>query len=64
MRVLWLMPMTFVAGIDGFGWFLPYLAAVGLIVALYRLLKSNGRPGLVADEAGPPHASELEAALI
>lgn len=33
-RVMWFMPLTFIAGIDGFDWFMPYLLAVVALAAL------------------------------
>ena len=39
MRALWFMPMTFLAGIHGFAYFVPYLALIGataLVIAYSR----------------------------
>ena len=36
MRLLLLLPLTYIAGIDGFGWFVPYLMLVGLVAAVLR----------------------------
>ena len=39
MRVLLLMPVAYVAGIEGFGWFVPYvlfICAMGLLVRIAR----------------------------
>ena len=62
MRSLWFMPLTFVAGIDGFGWFVPYLLVVSAIAALWARARQNPqRPGRFV-RLPSPNLSELEAA--
>ena len=34
MRLIWFLPLTYLAGIEGFGWFVPYLLLVGAAAAL------------------------------
>lgn len=43
MRFLLLTPLAYIAGIDGFSWFVPYLGLVGLIVGVAHIVKSAQR---------------------
>ncbi|HXE51782.1 MAG TPA: hypothetical protein VN541_02160 [Tepidisphaeraceae bacterium] len=43
MRLVWFLPVTFVAGIDGFELFVPYLLVVLLIAAACAQLKRISR---------------------
>ena len=63
MRIVWLMPVAYIAGIEGFGWFLPYLAFVGLIVGLAGALKKLPKAQIHVPEAAPAFPLELEPAL-
>ena len=46
MRTVWLIPVAYVAGIEGFGWFVPYLLFVCAVATFARLRKrqSQGEP--------------------
>ena len=62
MRSLWFMPMTYLAGIHGFAYFVPYLAFVGaaaLLIGYSRKLRKGLVP--VPVPAFAPQ-SELEMA--
>jgi hypothetical protein len=43
MRFLLLTPLAYIAGIDGFSWFVPYLGLLGLTVGVARIVKSARR---------------------
>ena len=43
MRVLLMLPLTFLAGVDGFGWFVPYLVLIGAAVGVVRFVKADRR---------------------
>lgn len=43
MRLIWFLPLTYLAGIDGFGWFVPYLFLVGAASALLARKRSRRR---------------------
>ena len=43
MRLVWFLPLTYVAGIDGFGWFVPYLIVVGTLAATLSYAKHRRR---------------------
>jgi hypothetical protein len=43
MRLLWFFPLTYLAGIDGFGWFVPYLLLVGAVAALLSRVRTVRR---------------------
>jgi hypothetical protein len=51
MRFLLLTPLAYIAGIDGFSWFVPYLGLVGLIVGVARIVKS-ARRGFAGAQVG------------
>lgn len=60
MRSLWFMPMTYLAGIHGFAYFVPYLAFIG-VTALLIGYSRKMRKDLVPVPAFAPQ-SELEMA--
>jgi hypothetical protein len=41
MRSLWFMPMTFLAGIHGFAYFVPYLLLVSAIAMVIRMRQAR-----------------------
>lgn len=41
MRTVWLIPVAYVAGIEGFGWFVPYLLFVCAIATLRRMQRQS-----------------------
>lgn len=43
MRFLLLTPLAYIAGIDGFSWFVPYLGLVGVIVGVAHIVKISTR---------------------
>jgi hypothetical protein len=43
MRTVWLIPVAYVAGIEGFGWFVPYLLFVCAIATLRRIVSRRTR---------------------
>ena len=47
MRLLAFMPLTYIAGVEGFGWFVPYLIIVGLAVLIVRHRKPARSPAPV-----------------
>ncbi|HEY8749520.1 MAG TPA: hypothetical protein VIM11_16170 [Tepidisphaeraceae bacterium] len=46
MRSLWFMPMTFLAGIHGFAYFVPYLLLVA-VLAMFLAQARRARPKAV-----------------
>ena len=56
MRLIWFLPLTYLAGIEGFGWFVPYLLLVGAAGALL----SKKRTGRRVVDASIPVAGLLE----
>ena len=54
------MPLTFIAGIDGFGWFMPYLLAVVVVAAVRRGIYNARRLPPVAVEIVSSGSGELE----
>ena len=53
MRSLWMLPFTFVAGVDGFAIFVPYLALVVLVAMIVRWRKNQLIPAVVRAEIPP-----------
>ena len=51
MRLMWFLPLAYLAGIDGFGWFVPYLLLVGAVAAL--LARKRAAQGRVARTISP-----------
>lgn len=41
MLKVWLVPVAYVAGIEGFGWFVPYLLFVCAIATLRRMTRAR-----------------------
>jgi len=41
MKALWFFPLTFIASVDGFLIFLPYLAAFLALVHVYRVRRAG-----------------------
>ncbi len=41
MRTLWFMPMTFLAGIHGFAYFVPYLLLVSMIAMVVQMRRTR-----------------------
>ena len=62
MRLLWFFPLTYLAGIDGFGWFVPYLLLVGMVAALLRRMRTIRRRAVRVSIPLPGNLLELEAA--
>lgn len=62
MRLVWLIPATYVAGIEGFGIFMPYLAFVCTVAAVARMVQRSRRKAAEARQSLVPAFSELEAA--
>ena len=54
------MPLTFIAGIDGFGWFMPYLLAVVAVAAVRRGIFNARRLHPVPEEIVSSGSGELE----
>ena len=50
MRTLWFMPMTFLAGIHGFAYFVPYLLFVSAIAMILQMRRTR-QAALVRVEA-------------
>jgi hypothetical protein len=64
MRIVWLMPVTYIAGIEGFGWFVPYLLFLCVVATVARMKRK--RPQGAAPNARtelPSSLLELEPAL-
>jgi hypothetical protein len=62
MRVVWFFPLTYIAGIDGFGWFVPYLLLVSLAAAMLSYASPRCRFGSVLQRVAVRDLLELEAA--
>jgi hypothetical protein len=62
MRVVWFFPLTYIAGIDGFGWFVPYLLVVSLAAAMLSYANHRRRVGPAVRRIVVPDLLELEAA--
>jgi len=62
MRILLLTPVAYVAGIEGFGFFLPYLAFMGVVIVTMRYVNRRSR-ALVAVPVSAPRTLELESAI-
>lgn len=58
MRSLWMLPFTFVAGVDGFAIFVPYLVLVVLVAMIVRWRKNQPIPVVVRAEI-PPSMRDL-----
>lgn len=41
MRTVWMIPLAYVAGIEGFGWFVPYLLFVCAVATFERMRKTR-----------------------
>ena len=64
MRIVWLMPVTYIAGIEGFGWFVPYLLFLCVIATVVRIKRQRvQRTAPVPRAELPPSLLELEPAL-
>ena len=64
MRIVWLMPVTYIAGIEGFGWFVPYLLFLCIVATVVRMKRQRVlRAAPIARAALPPSLLELEPAL-
>jgi len=59
-RALWFMPLTFIAGIDGFGWFMPYLLVVVGVAAVGRRVSRARRLHPLPAEIVSSEPGELE----
>jgi hypothetical protein len=62
MRTVWLIPLAYVAGIEGFGWFVPYLLFVCAIATLARMRAASGRRRALLAQSGP-QADPLNVAI-
>lgn len=62
MRVVWFFPLTYIAGIDGFGWFVPYLLLVMLAAAMLSYATQRRRFGPAIRRVIAADLLELEAA--
>ena len=58
MRIVWLIPVAYVAGIEGFGWFVPYLLLLCVIATVARMKRQRPR------RAGGVALAELSAPLL
>jgi hypothetical protein len=52
MRTVWLIPVAYVAGIEGFGWFVPYLLFVCTIATVARMKAAAGRRRALLAQSG------------
>jgi hypothetical protein len=50
MRTLWFMPMTFLAGIHGFAYFVPYLLLVSAIAMVLQMRRAREATLIAAAE--------------
>jgi hypothetical protein len=63
MRIVWLIPVAYVAGIEGFGWFVPYLLFLCVVATLARMKRQRaGTIGAAAPVELPASLLELEPA--
>ena len=62
MRLLLFFPLTYLAGIDGFGWFVPYLLLVGAVAALLSRMRTVRRRAVRVSVPLSGNLLELEAA--
>jgi hypothetical protein len=62
MRILLFTSVAYVAGIEGFGFFLPYLAFMGVVIVTARYMNRRSRAA-VAIPVSAPRALELEPAI-
>lgn len=63
MRIVWLIPVAYVAGIEGFGWFVPYLLFLCVVATFARLKRQRPSAiGAVAPVELPASLLELEPA--
>lgn len=53
MRTVWLIPVAYVAGIEGFGWFVPYLLLVCAIATVLRMKAASRRRRASLAHGGP-----------
>jgi hypothetical protein len=48
MRLFVFMPLAYISGIEGFGWFVPYVLFICSVAAISRLIqKRAARPALI-----------------
>ena len=62
MRAVWLMPVTYFAGIHGFGYFVPYLIFVGAVAGIVGLLRKRAAKPVPIPIRNTPRELELEPA--
>ena len=43
MRIVWLIPVAYVAGIEGFGFFLPYLLFLCMVATFARMKRQRAQ---------------------
>ena len=60
MRVLWFMPLTFLAGIHGFGLFVPYLLIVSAVASVAQHAKARSRTRAPREPIAVPEILEFE----
>ncbi|HEY2586825.1 MAG TPA: hypothetical protein VGI81_13860 [Tepidisphaeraceae bacterium] len=58
MRIVWLIPVAYVAGIEGFGFFVPYLLFLCAVATLARMKRHRPR------RAGGVALAQLSAPLL
>jgi len=63
MRIVLLTPIAYIAGIEGFGFFLPYLVFVGVVIVVARWLNRRARITAAKALTAPSRPLELEAAV-
>ena len=56
------MPVTYFAGIHGFGYFVPYLMLVGVIAGICALLRKRAAKPVPIPVRIAPHPLELDPA--
>jgi hypothetical protein len=62
MRTVWMIPLAYVAGIEGFGWFVPYLLFVCGVATISRMRNRHARLKPVPVAIASLDGLELEAA--
>ena len=61
MRMAWFLSLTYIAGIDGFRFFVPYLLGVGMLSLFCRRMPKRA-PATVTETSAADARLELEPA--